>query len=120
MSYRYKQTPAVDGVMSCITLTENVDLFAESFKSEQTKIVYALALERFKRDTGVQDLRSLEPKVLQDLLIKYVISVRQAGKSYSRQNNYISAVKAFCSSYDIEGINWEKDLEIHKRGGNTS
>jgi hypothetical protein len=81
MSYRYKQTPAVYGVMSCITATENVDLFAESSKSEQTRRVYTLALERFKRDMGVQDLRSLEPKVLQDLLIKYVISVRRAGTS---------------------------------------
>lgn len=85
-----------------------IDLFAESFKSAQTRAIYTTTLNRFKRDNKIDDLRTVEPKQIQNILIEYVIRLKNAGRSYNRQNGYICAVKAYCSAYDIEGINWEK------------
>lgn len=89
-------------------MTAPIDLFAESFKSDKTRSQYTISLNKFLRDTKIDDLRTIEPKQLQNILIEYVIRLKNAGRSYSRQNGYICAVKAYCSAYDIEGINWEK------------
>jgi integrase len=88
--------------------TVQVDLFAESFKSAQTKKVYTFTLNKFVRDNGFTDLCAVEPKIIQNKLIEHVIKLKKAGRSYSRQNSYICSVKAYCEAWDIEGVNFEK------------
>jgi integrase len=87
---------------------QKVDLFAKSIKSPATRANYTITLRKFKKDMGVDDLRNVAPKDLQNMLIQYVVALVDAGRSYSRQNGYICAIKAYCEAYDIEGINWLK------------
>jgi len=65
-------------------------------------------LKTFMRDNKFKDLRLIEPKLLQTKLIEYVVWLKNNGRSYSRQNSFICAVKSYCDAYDLEGVNWEK------------
>lgn len=87
---------------------QKVDLFAESIRSPATRKQYMTTLKTFMRDTEIEDLRLIEPKVLQTKLIEYVVWLKNNGRSYSRQNSFICAVKSYCDAYDLDGVNFEK------------
>ena len=82
-------------------------LFEEAIKSPETKRLYNIALERFKRDTKVNITKKTPAKKLQRKFIEYVIRMKQEGRSYSSMNNMIAALQKYCEVLDIE-INWKK------------
>jgi integrase len=82
-------------------------LFEEAIKSPETKRLYNIGLERFKRDTKVNITKKTPAKKLQGTFIEYVIRMKQEARSYSSMNNMVAALQKYCEVLDIE-INWKK------------
>jgi integrase len=86
----------------------SVDLFLESIKSPATRVTYKQSLNQFRDATGFNlTSNKTKGKVLQEKIIEYVIELKKSGTSYSRINVIISALQAYCDTYDIE-VNFDK------------
>jgi integrase len=91
------------------TPTTSVDFFLESIKSPATKVTYKQSLDQFREATGfnLTSNKTKRSKVLQEKIIEYVIELKKSGASYSRINVIVSAMQAYCNTYDIE-VNFDK------------
>jgi hypothetical protein len=69
-----------------IVVLQKVNLFAESFKSPQTRATYTTTLNKFLADTKL-NLRKAKPKAIQDMLIEHVVALKKAGRRYVHDYN---------------------------------
>jgi integrase len=92
--------------------TPEYENFLFSIKSEETKKKYSYALKRFavfiNRDLLLhegkqhqQHQQQLNPKEIEDLIIKYILHLRKEGKSYSTINAVQAAIIHFYTMNDI-------------------
>lgn len=58
-------------------MTAQLDLFTESFESAKTRDVYSSTLSKFLADTELGDLRKVDPNLIQNKLIEYVIRLKK-------------------------------------------
>lgn len=82
-------------------------LFGEAIRAKDTKRIYLMSIERFQREAGIKAIEKLDPKLLQKKIVDYTIRMKNEGRSYSTQNNAISALQKFAVVYDIAGINFK-------------
>ena len=75
-------------------------LFEESIKSEATKIIYKSNLKKYF-DFINNGFQEKDPRVIEDKIIEYIISMKQLKKSYFSIRNHISPVLAFYKINDI-------------------
>jgi site-specific recombinase XerD len=94
------------GVKGELSLEEQA--FLHTKLSPVTRRNYVLALRQFKQYAGItEDVAMLDPKILKQKLIEYIVHLKEAGLSYSKQNMTISAVQKLYQLHDLTGINWD-------------
>jgi integrase len=75
-------------------------LFEESIKSEATRTIYKSNLKKYFDFIDI-DLQEKDPRVIEQKIIEYIISMKQKNKSYFSIRNHISPVLAFYKINDI-------------------
>jgi integrase len=90
-------------------LSQEEQAFLHTKLSPVTRRNYVLALRAFKAHAQItEDISMLDPKILKQKLIEYIVHLKQAGKSYSTQNHAISAIQKLYQLNDMAaGINWD-------------
>jgi integrase len=83
----------------------NLKLFEQSIKSEQTKRVYLVYLNKYFEFPGsnkfIECDRSTDPRKIEEHIINFVIAKKKEGKGFTAIHNYISAV---CKYYKINHV----------------
>jgi integrase len=82
-------------------------LFTEAIRAKDTRRLYLMSIDRFKRETGIKAIEKQKLKVLQQKIIDYTIRMKKEGRSYSTQNNMLAALQKFAVVYDIPNINFK-------------
>jgi Phage integrase, N-terminal SAM-like domain len=82
---------------------QELELFLESCRSEETKKHYSICLRKYLNFAGEGKLsfNDPNPKSIEEKIIEFIISLKKEGKSYRAIVNYIAPVK---SLYAINGI----------------
>jgi site-specific recombinase XerD len=89
-------------------LTQEEQAFLHTKLSPVSRRNYVLALRQFKQYAGInEDIVMLDPKILKAKLVAYIEHLKQAGRSYSTQNQAISAIQKLYQIHDLAGINWQ-------------
>jgi site-specific recombinase XerD len=89
-------------------LSQEEHAFLHTKLSPVTRRNYVLALRAFKGYSQIsEDISMLDPKILKQKLIEYIVHLKEAGLSYSKQNMTISAVQKLYQLNDLAGINWD-------------
>jgi integrase len=85
--------------------------FTHTRLSVVTKKNYEVALQTFMEDSridNVSDLLKLEPKQVKRMLTDYIIGLKDAGLSYSKQNMAVCSVQKLFELNDVnDGVNWK-------------
>ncbi len=83
--------------------SQELELFLESCRSEETKKHYSVCLRRYLNFVGEGKLsfNNPNPKSIEEKIIEFIISLKKEGKSYRALANYIAPVK---SLYAINGV----------------
>jgi integrase len=81
----------------------NLKLFVQSIKSEQTKRVYLVYLNKYLHFPGSEKFLngSMDPRKLEEHIINFVISMKKEGKGFAAIHNYISAICKFYKVIDV-------------------
>jgi site-specific recombinase XerD len=88
-------------------LSQEEQAFLHTKLSPVSRRNYVLGLRQFKQYAGIkEDIAMLDPKVLKGKLVDYVTYLKEAGRSYSTQNQAISAIQKLYQIHDLAGINW--------------
>jgi hypothetical protein len=86
-------------------INSNLKLFNESIRSEYTRKVYTVYLNKFSEFVGsnyiIECDSSTDPKEIEQYVIDFVIFLKKEGKGFSGIKNYISAI---CKYYKINDI----------------
>ena len=85
-------------------------MFTKSLKSPYTRKAYTRELHKFKQFADVTDLQDLvkpDTKMMQDVLISYLLELEGRGLAYQTRNVAFAAVKHFYSINDVV-LNWKK------------
>ena len=78
--------------------------FLYSIKSKETQKQYQTTIgyfEKWNQNKKIQDLLKLDTKAIEDLLIQYIISMRDKRLSYGSINNRLASVASFLSLNDV-------------------
>jgi hypothetical protein len=79
-------------------INSNLKLFNESMKSEYTKKVYTVCLNKYFQFVGSSKNRIIQcdhltdPRKIEECIIDFVISMKKEGKGYSAIHNYVSGI----------------------------
>ena len=74
-----------------------LNLFLESIKSEETRRKYSLYLDKYFEFAG----SPTQPKQIESKIIEFIIFLKKQGKSYYAISNYIAPVKTFYIVNDV-------------------
>jgi len=74
-----------------------LELFLESCRSQETKRHYQIFLQKFLDFPGV----TKSPKDIENKIIQFILHLKREGKSYSAIKNYLSPVKSYYQIQDI-------------------
>ena len=86
-------------------------LFYSGIKSKVTQRLYMKFLTKFKNHFIIKsydDLLTIKPKKLQEMLENYIMYQNEQGHSLSYVSGELSALKHFFSMNDVLGLNWIK------------
>jgi integrase len=79
----------------------SVNLFLESIKSEQTRRVYIVYLNKWMEYLGAKkNFAGLDPRKIEQSIIDYIILLKKI-KKYSAVQNYVSPILAFYKINDV-------------------
>lgn len=84
-------------------------LFVASLRSEHTRKTYLVAIADFMEYasiSSIDELVSIEPKRLQDMLIDFTIDKRKVW-SYASVSTKLAGLRRLCTIADVE-LNWKK------------
>ncbi len=84
-------------------LTEPMQLFLSSIRSEHTRDSYRVYFTRYQNfiDLETDIFFGNDAKAIQDKIIEFIMDMRSQGKGYSTIHNYASAVLAFYKINDV-------------------
>jgi len=85
---------------------EKINLkFEQSIKSEETKRVYLVYLNKYLQFPGTEKfldgLDQTDPRNIEDHVINFVISMKKEGKGFTAIHNYVSAIFKFYKIRDL-------------------
>lgn len=75
-----------------------LSLFLEKCKSQETKHVYSCYLKKYFEFAGELPF---DKKVAEDEIIEFIINLKKEGKSFSAISNYLAPVKSFYAINDV-------------------
>ena len=78
---------------------DELKLFLESCRSEETKQHYSFCLKKYFNFVG--ELSFNNRKAIEDKIIEFIISLKKEGKSGAAIQNYVAPVKSFYSINDV-------------------
>jgi hypothetical protein len=64
------------------------ELFQESFKSDFTKNAYNFYLKKY----GLDKLSIIDPKLVEDEIIRFILQLKRKGKGFTSIENYVKAI----------------------------
>ena len=89
----------------------SVLLFNSAIKSEKTRKLYIMYVNNFKDHFIIKsfdDLITIEPKKIQEMLENFVMYENQQGHSFGYINGKLSALRLFFGMNDVVALNWLK------------
>jgi integrase len=87
-----------------IKLNSKLKLFEESIKSEETKRVYLVYLNKYLEFPGSKKLIEYDltdPRKIEEHIINFIISMKKDGKAFTAIHNYVSAICKFYKVIDV-------------------
>jgi hypothetical protein len=78
-----------------------VKLFLESIKSDDTKKQYTYALKKFFDFVGSEGGLPNDRKEIEKKIIEYIIFLKKEGMSYYGLSNYIVPIKSYYAINDV-------------------
>jgi integrase len=78
-----------------------VQLFLESCRSEETKKQYSIYLKKYFEFAGEKSLEFESRKAIEDKLIEYIIFLKKQGKTRAAIHNYVAPVGSFYAIHDV-------------------
>jgi integrase len=91
---------------------ELTTLFTKSLKSKATQNTYLRCIESYQKEVGAERLEDLligsgNPKVVQGVIINYLVKEQERGAAFSSRNVAYHAIKHFYEVNDVI-LNWKK------------
>ena len=86
-------------------------MFDSALKTKATRLLYMKFVTKFKDHFIIKsfdDILTIEPKKLQEMLENYIMYQNEQGHSLSYVSGELSALKHFFSMNDVLGLNWIK------------
>lgn len=87
-----------------INLKSKLALFEQSIKSEETRRVYLVYLNKYLEFPGSNkfiECDLTEPREVEEHIINFVISMKKDGKAFTAIHNYVSAI---CKFYKVSDV----------------
>jgi len=82
--------------------TQQYRMFYNSFRSEQTRDVYALYLKKYMEFQGLDFLScEINARVIEQQIIDFIIKMKEGGRGYSTLHNYVASVLSFYKINDV-------------------
>jgi len=85
-------------------MSQQVNIFLDSLRSEHTKVQYQIQWDRYVKS---KPIASQDPKIITNI-IAYLMQMKQEGLSYSYRNTAFFAIEHYYTMEDDLVLNWKK------------
>jgi len=81
--------------------SKKIKLFEQAIRSEHTKRVYTVCLNKYLEFPGSNKKHATDPKKIEQHVIDFVIFLKKQGKTFAAIHNYVSAI---CKYYKMNDV----------------